>query len=81
MASSFNPDGGEEGAEQATESENPGGEVLAGGPPGKEVNDEIYYRESHKYTGYDRRRTDLRTLDDHSSWRSVARACHCEPGR
>jgi hypothetical protein len=40
-----------------------------------------YHAERLSCTGKHQQRTDIRTLDDHATWREVARANHVEPGR
>jgi len=65
--------------EQATDDETATGVGAGTSPPvGYEVSNDDYTGQRHKSTD---RRTDIRTVDGHASWRQVARACHVKPGR
>jgi hypothetical protein len=71
----------ERDAEQAKQSKN---KNSAGDGPGSSAPTEsnrthAFVREDFSLT--DGRRTDLRTVDCHASWREVADASHVEPGR
>lgn len=77
----FTVTGDDDDAEQATEDENAaGGGAGTSTPAGKELSDATYTGQRHKSTEQRERRTDLRTVDRHASWREVATACHVEPG-
>jgi hypothetical protein len=39
-----------------------------------------HYDRNHSYHSESHKRTDLRTLDDHASWRQVYRHCHIDGG-
>lgn len=73
------PSGSETDGQQATETEIVVGTPRQEGPTEETSSDDRYNGERHKSSG--RRRTDLRTTDEHASWREVAYSCHCEPGR
>lgn len=67
--------------EQATKYNDTAGDGAGtSAPADRSVSDDTYHGQSHKSIEQPKRRTDLRTIDRHCSWREVANACHVEPG-
>ena len=64
---------------QTQDDENGRAESWQAGPSKRNVSNATYTTQSFKLTD-GRRRTGLRTIDNHASWREVYRACHVGVG-
>lgn len=77
MSGRNNKTGDNSNPEQATHRENVAGPVWGGHPATNEVSNDNNARQIYKHSD---RRTDIRSIDQHYSWREVYYACHIGVG-
>lgn len=77
---SFTTSAEDDGIEHTTKHESTDGEKVPPASPAGNQDDCTQYYPAERLSCIDKR-TDIRAVDDHASWREVARACHVKPGR